>query len=162
MAEIHHMEQIKVIPDWTCEEVELTVPRVTTREVAKPIFRTRVEETEELVEVPVSIPTVERIIEKPVVNVVPRVLHVKGNTEVIHTEETIDVPHVVEVPRMVAVPREEHRVVEKEVIVPHIRRVEKLVEVPQEQVVEKYVEVDQVHISKTIRHVPKFVHDPAA
>jgi len=115
-------------------------------------------EPELLVDVPIVVPTVERVIERPIVSVDVKVHQVTGCVEKIVGEtEVVEDRYVVDVPKVVPVPVETVEKVYIEKVCPHIRRIEQIVEVPQEQTCQKIVEVPQINTKTTIRHVPKFV-----
>lgn len=159
VPEVIHKEVILEMHVEGTEIVEKPVNQWTIRETEKPAVVTRViEECELLVDVPIVVPTVERVIERPIVTVDCKVHQVTGCVEKIVGEtEVVEDRYVVDVPKVVPVPVEKIIIEPVEKVVQHIRRIEKIVEVPQEQTFQKIVEVPQINTKTTIRHVPKFV-----
>jgi len=156
VAEVHWEEDIKLIPEWKQEKVTTEVERLTVKEVFKPVVKRIEKVEEEVVEVPMPLPTVERIIERPIVDFKERLHYVKGQCEMKKTEEVIEVPHIVEVPKVQVITKPETRHVQREVVVPHIERVEEVLQVPREEIIERTIEVPEVHTQRNIRFVPKF------
>lgn len=160
VPEICWVEKPEFVAQWREEEVVKNFPKVTVREVLRPVPKEVVKEEEEIVDVPMQYPVSERIIHNPSVQVKEKLHYVKGSCEVRETSETVNITHTVPVPQINVVPKVETRECTKQVVVPHVLRTERIVEEPQEQVVECDVEVPLTHTVKTIKYVPQFVDGP--
>lgn len=160
VPEVIHKEVIMARHLEETEIVEKPVNQWTIRETERPavINVPEIIEPELLVDVPIVVPTVERVIERPIVTVDCKVHQVTGCVErIVDCGEIVEDHYVVDVPKVVPVPVETVEKVYIEKVCPHIRRIEQIVEVPQEQSFQKIVEVPQINTKTTIRHVPKFV-----
>jgi len=158
VTQLHVREEIDVVTELREEVTEIPVPVVTTREVEKPVLKTHVETDTVYRDFPVGIPSVEKVIQRPNIDVRANVHYVKGHTDIkVYEPEYFEELHTVQVPRVVPVPITDQRVEAREAVVEQIRRVERIVEIPEVKVIEIPVEVPQVHIEQTIIEQPRFV-----
>jgi len=156
--QLHVREEIEVKGEWREEVFDKIVPVVSVKEVEQGVLISSTEYEEEIVEYPVPVPSVERIIQRPAIEVKANVLQLKGSTDMkVYEPEYVEDSYTVQVPRVVPVPKEETDWKTTEIVVPQIRRVEKVVEVPELQVIDKIVDIPVVNIEKTIWEVPRFV-----
>jgi len=158
VTQLHVREEIDVVTELREEVTEIPVPVVTTREVEKPVLKTHVETDTVYRDFPVGIPSVEKVIQRPNIDVRANVHYVKGHTDIkVYEPEYFEELHTVQVPRVVPVPITDQRVEAREAVVEQIRRVERIVEIPEVKVIEVDVEIPQVHIEQTIIEQPRFV-----
>mmetsp|Transcript_58841 Transcript_58841/g.140320 ORF Transcript_58841/g.140320 Transcript_58841/m.140320 type:complete len:514 (-) Transcript_58841:182-1723(-) len=162
VPEVHWVEDVRLLPKQVVEEEAVEVPQITIREVLDPVFKEVSEVSEEVVEVPMPVPRIERIVERPRVDIREKCHFVLGHCDIRQSERTVEVPHVLEVPQPVLVPRVQTRVVQKDVVVPQIESIKKIVQRPEEQLVHHSVEIPVIHAHKNVIYKPVWVDEDSS
>ncbi|CAK0811878.1 unnamed protein product [Prorocentrum cordatum] len=143
-------------PNLVRQDLQRHVPRLTVREelqvVPKPVTRV----VEETVQVPVASPPRPIVHIKAKVDVVEDVQQVKVPTQVISSEEVVEVPYDLYVVREEVHLKPQIERIVKDVVIPYAQ--EEIVEVPEERVSTRVVEVPQFTTIVNRRHIPSFVN----
>merc|ERR1712070_9920 len=160
VPEVHHTEEACLMPEWRQEYFDVVVPTKHIKETLDIHHVTKHEDSEQLIEIPVGLPSCELVIERPIITLDEKIEYSPAHDyETIVTEEIVEVPHCVVKPVFKAKPTvvEKHDI--REETVTHVKERINVKEIEMQQCTERYVDVPQVQRTRNVKYVPVFIQE---